>query len=166
MKTLYLIRHAKSDHNGNLDDINRPLNIRGYHDAYGMSDVMNKKKFIPDLIISSPAIRAFSTALIFCRKFNINPSDIIINSNLYETDVNHYLDIVAHSDDKYDSIMLFAHNPTISNFANILTKPFNDNISTCGIIGITNNCTHWKNFADTIGELKLYDSPKNYSNKS
>ena len=80
MKTLYLIRHAKSDRSiGELSDIDRPLNQRGYNDAHKMSLILKDKKIIPDLIISSPAIRALSTALIFCRNLNIDPKTIEIN---------------------------------------------------------------------------------------
>ena len=68
MKTLYLIRHAKSEQNfAGLADIDRPLNERGYVDASKMSLMLKEKKLIPNAIISSPAVRAISTALIFAR---------------------------------------------------------------------------------------------------
>jgi phosphohistidine phosphatase len=163
LKTLYLVRHAKSDHEGNLADIDRPLNIRGYRDAYNMSNLMKEKQLLPNLIISSPAVRALTTALIFCRIFKFDPRDIIIHNNLYETGMNEYTDIITQSDDHFKSIMLFAHNPTITAVANSLTVPFTENIPTCGVVSITNNCLQWKNFTKTPGELTLYDFPKNYA---
>ena len=166
MKTLYLVRHAKSDHDGNLTDIDRHLNMRGYRDAYSMSNLMKEKQVLPNLIISSPAIRALTTALIFCRIFKFDPKDIILYNNLYETGLKDYSDIISQSDDKYKSIMLFAHNPTITDFANSLTIPFTENIPTCGIVGITGNCLQWKNFTKTPGELTLYDFPKNHATTS
>lgn len=161
MKTLYLVRHAKSDRTMDLADIDRPLNIRGYRDAHSMSSLMREKKFLPDVIISSPAIRAITTALIFCRNFKLDPTDIIIDHNLYETDVKQYMSVIAQTNDQFNSIMLFAHNPTISDLANSLTKPFSDTMPTCGIVGITTNCKLWNDFGSTTGALKLYDYPKN-----
>ncbi|MGQ0828838.1 MAG: SixA phosphatase family protein [Bacteroidota bacterium] len=162
MKTLYLVRHAKSDHDGHLIDIDRPLNMRGYRDAYNMSFLMKEKQLLPNLIISSPAIRALTTALIFCRTFKSEPNDILLYSSLYETRVQDYIDVITQSDDQYKSIMLFAHNPTITDLANTLTSYFTQNIPTCGIVGITNNCLQWKNFTKTPGELTFHDFPKNH----
>jgi phosphohistidine phosphatase len=162
MKTLYLTRHAKSDRDNEiLADIDRPLNARGYSDAHTMSLMMKQKGLTPDLIITSPAIRAISTALIFSMNFNINPSEIIINRNLYETSVKHYNDIITKTDNQYKHIMIFAHNPTISSFANSLTNSFTGDMPTCGIIGVKFNCKDWEHFTDTTGELVFYDFPRN-----
>jgi phosphohistidine phosphatase len=164
MKTIYLVRHAKSDwnHDG-LPDIDRPLNARGYRDADTMSKLMKEKKVMPDLIISSPAIRAISTALIFCRNFDFNYSDIVINSDLYESTVKDYQHVVAHYDNRFKDIMLFGHNPVITNFANSLTTSFSDSMPTCAIAGIRAvNCNSWKEFTDSSAELILFDMPKNH----
>lgn len=165
MKTLYLVRHAKSDWNiEGLADIDRPLNSRGYRDAHTMSRLMNEKKVLPDLIISSPAIRAISTALIFCRNFKLQASEIIINENLYETSVHQYLGVIKNVDDRYKNIMLFAHNPTISNLASALTAPLTESLSTCSIVGIRfpKAFTEWKELEKFSGELIFYDFPKNH----
>lgn len=166
MKTLYLVRHAKSDwNNGNLPDIDRPLNTRGYRDALVMSNLMKEKKVLPEVIITSPAIRAISTALIFCRNLNFDASKIIIYPDLYETSVKQYLECISKVDDRFKSVMLFAHNPTITNFANSLTKSFTDSFPTCGIAGIRQTVTNsdWENFNAVQGELILHDFPKNHT---
>lgn len=169
MKTLYLVRHAKSDWGAEgLSDIDRPLNKRGYRDAHFMSILMKDKKSLPDLIITSPAIRAISTALIFCRNFNLSYSDIVINANLYDTNVNQYKDIIAHIDNRYKSIMVVGHNPIISDFANNLTKSFMSTIATCGILEIrqSESDVNWKNFNEKTGEHFFYDFPKNHIENS
>lgn len=168
MKTLYLVRHAKSDWgDADLSDIDRPLNKRGYRDAHTMSALMKEKKLLPDLIITSPAIRAISTALIFCRNFNVNYSTLVINANLYRTDVKHYIDIISQTDNQFKSIMLFGHNPIITDLANSLTPSFTESIPTCGIVGIgqPEKNMNWKRFNDKVGELILYDFPKNHIEK-
>ena len=97
MKTLYLVRHAKSDWSiENLQDIDRPLSARGYLNAHQMSIIL-KNFFLPDLIISSHAIRAISTALIFSRNLDCNPSMIAIKKSLYESSVKDYINCISSS---------------------------------------------------------------------
>ena len=162
MKTLYLIRHAKSDQAiENLSDFDRPLNIRGYACAHKMSDVLKEKKITANLIITSPAIRAISTALIFCRNLEMDPSTIIIDKTLYDSSVNDYLNCITGIDDKYKNVLLFGHNPMITNCANSLTTPFTEQMSTCSIVGIKGDI-RWENFSGNSNELVLYDFPKNH----
>jgi len=161
MQTLYLVRHAKSDwNNPELNDIERPLNARGYRDARAMSNWLKKHKIIPDQIISSSAIRAMTTALIFSKNLNIDSSKIIINPKLYETTEKDYLKIIHSIDNRIKSVMLFAHNPTLTLLSNYLSKPFTENIPTCGIVGLRIKQNHWKDFDFQKAELFLYEYPK------
>lgn len=164
MKTLYLVRHAKSDwnHDG-LADIDRPLNARGYRDANTMSRLLKEKKIVPSLIISSPAIRAISTALIFSRNLGYNTSNLLIKPDLYDSTLKQYLNVIKQVDNHYQSIMLFGHNPVISNVVNSFECAINDTMSTCAIAGIqADDCNNWQLFADTLHhKLILYDFPKN-----
>ena len=111
MKSLYLIRHAKSDWGkAELRDIDRPLNARGYSNAYKMSSILKAQKIIPDLVITSPAIRAISTALIFCRNLQSDASDIIINSDLYDSSLKEYKNCISKIDNKLIFFQLdFSH---------------------------------------------------------
>ncbi|MBK7182342.1 MAG: histidine phosphatase family protein [Bacteroidetes bacterium] len=161
MKTLFLVRHAKSEWaNENLADIDRPLNARGYKDAHFMSEQMKKNKLIPDLMIASPAIRATSTALIFARNLNYDCAAIRLKKMLYETTEKEYLKIISETENSKNSLMLFAHNPTLTMLSNRLTKPFTENIPTCGIVGIRFKINEWKEIMTATGELFLYDFPK------
>jgi len=161
MKTLFLVRHAKSEWaNENLSDIDRPLNARGYKDAHFMSEQMKKNKLIPDLMIASPAIRATSTALIFARNLNYDCAAIRLKKMLYETTEKEYLKIISEAENSKNSLMLFAHNPTLTMLSNRLTKPFTENIPTCGIVGIRFKINEWKEIINASGELFVYDFPK------
>lgn len=156
MKTLFLVRHAKSDWvNRELKDIERHLNERGYSDANKMS---SQFKHTPDLIITSPAIRAISTALIFARNLNYNANTICIKQELYESSVKDYLSVIHTIDNKYNTVLLFAHNPTISDVAQQLTRALPMELPTCAIAGIKFDVTDWKK-AKT-GDLFLFDFPK------
>ncbi|MBN8695241.1 MAG: histidine phosphatase family protein [Bacteroidetes bacterium] len=161
MKTLFLVRHAKSEWgNENLADIDRPLNARGYRDAHFMSGQLKKNKLIPEQIISSPAIRATSTALIFACNLDYDCETIQLKQRLYETTEKEYLKIISETENSKRSLMLFAHNPTLTLLANSLTKPFTENIPTCGIVGIQFKIKDWKEIMSAQGELFLYDFPK------
>jgi phosphohistidine phosphatase len=163
MKTVYIVRHAKSDKdNEKLEDIDRPLNARGYNDSYAMASKLNDTRRKPELIISSPAIRAYSTALIFARKFNYDIEKIELEHSLYETGPSEYIRVINKTDNTVNSIMIFGHNSTITSLVNSLTLPFTDNVPTCGITAIAFNIENWQdvNVGKSHGKLILYDFPK------
>jgi phosphohistidine phosphatase len=156
MKQLFLIRHAKSDWaNPELKDIERHLNERGYSNANMMAAKFNHK---PDLIISSPAIRAISTALIFARNLNYNANSIVIKQELYESTVKDYISVINSIDNTFDTVLLFAHNPTISDLAQHLTQALPMEMPTCAIVGVNFDTNDWKKAKE--GELFLFDYPK------
>lgn len=156
MKTLFLIRHAKSDwENARLTDRERPLNERGYAAAALMS---GRLATVPDLIVTSPAVRAASTALIFARRLGYNSNNILIKEELYDTSVKEYLSVIKNISDAYDTVLLFAHNPTISDTAARLVKNLPMEMSTCAVAGIQFNVTKWSEIK--MGELVLFDYPK------
>ena len=156
MKKLFLIRHAKSDWtNPELKDVERYLNERGYSNANMMAAKFNHQV---DLIITSPAIRAMSTALIFARNLNYNANNISIKQELYESTVKDYLTVINTIDNSYNSVLLFAHNPTISDVAQHLTQALPMELPTCAIAGISFDVTDWKKAKE--GELFLFDYPK------
>lgn len=161
MKTLYLVRHAKSEWaNENLADIDRPLNGRGYTDAHKMSQWLKKQMLIPEQIIASHAIRTTSTALIFARNLEYASSKIVLTDKFYETSVRSYLEVIRAAKDGYNSLMIIAHNPHITALANFLTKPFTENLPTCGIVGLRASVNQWKDVDSMSAELFLYEYPK------
>ena len=111
-----------------------------------------------DLIISSPAIRAISTALIFARNLNYKANNIVIKQELYESSVQDYLSVINSIDNSFDNVLLFAHNPTISDLAQHLTQALPMELPTCAIVGISFNTNDWKKAKE--GELFLFDYPK------
>lgn len=158
MKTVFLIRHAKSDwENVLLKDIERPLNERGYAAANLMS---LRLKTTPDLIITSPAVRAASTALIFARNLGYDPNTILIRKELYETSVKDYLSVIRQTDDRFNKILLFAHNPTITDTAQELCGSLPMEMPTCAIAGISFDISAWRNVKPGAGKLDLFDYPK------
>ena len=115
MKTLLLIRHAKSSwDNVSLSDFERPLNDRGKTDAPKMAARLKKQKIKIDVFISSPARRAKKTAEYFIKEFGEKADDIILVSALYDAGINNFSDTVKDIDDKNKSAAIFSHNPGIT----------------------------------------------------
>jgi len=155
MKILYLVRHAKSSwkHPG-LRDIERPLNNRGKRDAPLMGNKLNLRGILPELIVSSPAIRARVTAKNITMEIGFPKKKILINDNIYEASSTELMNIIHCFDDKYDSVMMFGHNPGFTMLNNYLTDHYIDNIPTCGVVGIQFS-TSWKSIQSGSGKKCL-----------
>jgi phosphohistidine phosphatase len=161
MKTLCLIRHSKSawDNQG-ISDFERGLNSRGKHDAPLMAKIIREKKIIPDLIISSPAIRAITTAKIFAEVVNYPIENIITNEYIYEAGIRELMETVRAIDDSKTHVMLFGHNPGITTFSNLLGSEYISNMPTCSIAGLELNINSWKEVERFCGKTLFFEYPK------
>ncbi len=161
MKILYLIRHAKSSwDNQDQTDFERPLNKRGEHDAPLMANILNKKKVEPDLIISSPAKRAFSTALIFAEKLDYNLNSVKTDDRIYEAGMRELMTLVREIDDRNKTVMIFGHNPGLTSFTNLLGDKFIPGMPTCSIVGLEFDATKWAQVERHSGKIFLFEYPK------
>jgi len=161
MKTLLLIRHAKSSWDTpSQKDFDRPLNDRGHHDAAAMAERLLDKGIEIDAFISSTANRALSTAKYFAKAYNRSEHSIIKASELYEAQFDVFFDVISKLDDAFNSVAIFAHNPGITTFANFLTKTTIDNMPTCGIFAIHANIKKWKQFEAATRSFWFVDYPK------
>ncbi len=162
MKTLYLIRHAKSSwDNANLSDHNRPLNERGERDAPRMGKRLRKREERPEVIISSSAVRAQTTARILAAAIDYPTSDISIDERLYEAEPEDVLSVIGNLDDGIDCAMLVGHNPTFTALINAMGRCDFDNVPTCGMAVLTFPIDSWKNIATVQGTLVDFDFPQN-----
>jgi phosphohistidine phosphatase len=163
MKKLYLIRHAKSSWKDiSLNDFDRPLNKRGKRNAPFMALKLKEKNIYPDLLLSSPANRAKTTAKYFKEKYDFKEK-IVLDDSLYHASNAEMEAIVKNIDDKYNTVFLFAHNPTINTFVENYVDIY-DNVPTCGIVGIEFDTDRWSDFTFSVAELVMFDFPKNYLN--
>lgn len=163
MKTLYLVRHAKSSwKDESLSDFERPLNKRGKRDAPFMGKLMKQQGIKPDILISSPANRALTTAKIFCNEIGYPFEKLIIEPKLYMASSQHIFELVKNFDDKYESVMLFSHNPGLTSFVNIFLNRKIDNIPTCGIAALQIDIEYWEEIQTEKYELLFFEYPKKY----
>lgn len=167
MKQLIFVRHAKSDWgNEFLKDIDRPLNDRGYTDAYFLSDWLLKNKPLPDQIISSTATRAMNTALIFARAIDFDMSCFALEKEIYESSSERLTSIIREQNDKKNRVMLFGHNPAFTNICNELSEDlFFDNVPTCGMVSLSFDTSSWRTLNKKTGKLDFYQFPKEFKNK-
>lgn len=160
-KKLLIIRHAKSDWNNILSDFDRPLNNRGENNAPEMAERLIKKNLIPEQIVSSPALRAITTAKAFAEVLDIKKSEIKKENNIYEASSKTLLKIINEFDDSKNFIAMFGHNPGLTELCNHLCDANLYNIATCGIVMIEFPFKNWNMVRYGTGEFKLYDFPKN-----
>lgn len=162
MKNLFLLRHAKSSWaNPGQDDFDRPLNDRGKKNIPLMGAVLKNLFIIPDLIISSPAVRAISTSKKMATEIGYDTQHIIIDLRIYEANVKDLLEVVNGISNDYNDVFLVGHNPGFTRFANYLCDAGIDNIPTCGIVQINFELDNWNMITKNSGVLKYYDYPKN-----
>lgn len=163
MKTLYLIRHAKSSWSEPvLSDFERPLNHRGKHDAPFMGKLLKEQKVVADKIISSPAVRAYTTARIIASEINYPVEKIETDKNIYEASASEILNIIQEVPDSVNTLMLFGHNPGFTMLNNYLSGRQVDNIPTCGIAKIEFDVDSWKEVNINKGRLAAFEFPKKY----
>ncbi|TMH58242.1 MAG: histidine phosphatase family protein, partial [Betaproteobacteria bacterium] len=123
MKTLFLIRHAKSSRDDPaLADKDRPLNDRGQRDAPKMGKRLAKRHVAPDLILSSPATRALKTAQIIAKKLDYKRKNILVNDRLYAVEASELLDVLRKLGDAVECAMLVGHNPELTELAHRLSS--------------------------------------------
>lgn len=161
VKTLYLARHAKAEKGfTGIDDFDRPITERGINDANAVASALKGGKDIPALFISSPAVRALSTAFIFARIMNYSYDRIIIREQIYEASDEGLLSEINAITDEVDSAILFGHNPAFTSVSNLLTGKSIDNVPTSGIVCIEFEADSWKLASAKKGKLRVFITPK------
>jgi len=168
MKTLYLVRHAKSSWtDSSLADLERPLNKRGRRDAPVMGQRLAGGKVKVDAIWSSPALRALQTAELLAHPLKISGKLIEQHERLYTSSNEDLFLEVSTCSDKINALLVIGHNPVISEFADLLIDHNYaaeiSQIPTCGIVALKFKCSSWTQIKNNPGQLLFFDYPKKSS---
>lgn len=163
-KELLIIRHAKSDWSFQVSDFDRPLNERGFRDAPDMARRLlasSGSSEVPQLLVSSPAKRALTTAQIFAEILQSPSRQIQIVPEIYEASVDELLTIINGLDNQHERVALFGHNPGVSNLVNHLTDS-DDAIPlpTCAIASVRFDIDDWAEISGGTGVLQGLQYPK------
>ena len=164
MKTLYLVRHAKSSWAiEDIADKDRPLKGRGIRDAHLISTYLGETmdQSLNIQLCSSSATRALHTALIFAQNFGISAGQIRVVDELYHCGCTEIRDEVKGTGDEVDILFLFAHNPGITEYVNEITDAGIKNVPTTGVAGIRFDSNKWSTIPQE-GKCMLFEYPKRF----
>jgi phosphohistidine phosphatase len=159
MKTLFLLRHAKSSKDDPaLEDFDRPLNKRGEQDSKAIGKYIRKKKLSPDLVISSPANRARQTTELVLKAagLKIQPR---FDERIYEASARLVLKVLSEIEANANAVMLVGHNPGFEELFEVLTGD-GSRLPTASLACIELAVDKWKQVRPEIGKLKWLISPK------
>ena len=161
MKTLILVRHAKSSHSfGASSDFDRPLNDRGFREASEMGKKLFKKNTAIDQFVSSPAVRAKTTAELFVAEYGRKLKEILFVPSLYHADPDIFYEVISRLDDAYDHVALFSHNPGITDFAGSLTSAQISHMPTSSVFAVTAPVDSWKDFSAAEKSFLFFYKPE------
>jgi phosphohistidine phosphatase len=142
-KTLGIFRHGKSTWDYNVSDLDRPLKETGVNKTIDIAQKIRKQNITPELIISSPAIRALHTAIIIARELKYPYGKIVINPVIYSDMEKDILQLIKNTDDTINCLFIFGHNPVFTDLSNLYLKKHIENLPTSGAIVLKFDVTHW-----------------------
>ncbi len=158
MKTLYVLRHAKSDWNdARLTDFERPLNERGLHAARKMGEFLREREIVPDSIISSPARRASETAQIVKQAAGFS-AEIHFEPRIYEASIGDLIEIVSTVENNCEKLLIVGHNPGFEQLVESLTGELQQ-MPTAALAEIELPIENWREMMNG-GRLKNLFKPK------
>jgi phosphohistidine phosphatase len=161
MKTLYLVRHGKSSWENMMhQDYERPLLPKGVKRTKKVASFLSEKNVVPDLIISSHAVRAFETAKIIAGKLGYPQGKICVSEDLYFLGQRAMENLIFGLDDKVNSVMLVGHNPDMTNFANSFLVEQIDYMPTTGVVCVNFKTIHWTDIFLAAREILFIIRPR------
>lgn len=158
MKTLYIARHAKSSWEENVEDHQRPLNERGKLDIVLVSNYVAANFKKPDLIKTSDANRALTTALQFQKAFALTDDKFTKDSEMYDFSGKGVMNTIEKTPNKINILMVCGHNYGLTHIVNKLGNEYIDNLPTCGFVQIDFDTDSWKGLFQ--GKTKAMVFPK------
>ena len=163
MKTLLLLRHAKSSRDDpTLNDFDRSLNDRGKDDAKLMGRWLGRQQIVLDAAISSPAKRARQTTEIFLKAADVSLA-ASFDERIYEAGLQQLITIVSEIDPSRNTVLLIGHNPGFEDLAESLTGQ-HIRLATATLAGIELSVEEWRDVRPRAGKLRLLVTPKELKN--
>ena len=162
IKTLYLIRNAKSDWNDiGASDFERGITKKGKKDMETMSSYLFLKNVIPDIILSSCSLRAQQTTDILVDKLNYSDK-VEYLQELYYTPTQTLFELIAMQDAAYETVFVVGHNPQLTDIANLLIDEHISKIPSSGIVSINFDIQEWSEIVYKKGVVDFFIIPKQF----
>ena len=162
MKKMIFVRHGRAEEPSTMiPDFERSLTAIGKNISEKMAMQLKEKEKIPAVIITSPAFRAYETALVFARVLESDPEKIVIKNNLYNrSNLNTFSEIVEEISDDTDSVILFGHNPSLTEIPDRLSKSGCDFLPKSGIVCLSFKTDTWKGIVREKGIIEYFIKPE------
>lgn len=161
MKSLFIVRHAKSSWDSPyLSDFERPLNGRGKKNLPDMAQRFEDARYSVDLIISSPAVRALTTAEGFAKQLSLSYDRLLKEDEFYHASTQAIKQRLSKVGNEHSSVMIFGHNPGLTSLIYSLSDINLYNLPTCAVCGIAFQFDSWESILNTKGKKFYYDYPK------
>jgi phosphohistidine phosphatase len=161
MKYLHIVRHGKAATNFDaMSDFNRPLIQKGIDNSLKVIAFLQERDFSFDLAVSSPAKRAYDTAVLFSEKFNLKKEDILTIDNMYDADLNELFDIILNLPNEHSSIAIFGHNPTLFELVNYFGDNVTEHLPTSSVVSFSFNTDDWQEVLNAKVKLDFLIFPQ------
>lgn len=162
MKYLTVVRHAKSSWgDASLDDHDRSLNARGQRVAPLMGEILAARSSRPDIVLSSTAKRARTTAGIIATALGYDDGEIVDEGQIYLASTPRLLQVLRDIDESHQSAMIFGHVPGVHDLSNALCRDAGiGHFPTCAIAMIQLDIEHWGEIDAGCGTLVDFLVPK------
>jgi len=164
MKRLIIVRHAKTEQGGYDHDFKRELTEKGRNDALIIAGDLKQRNILPDYILSSPAVRALTTARIFAEELNFDKQAIVEKKGLYfDFTTQDFIEMIHDVPDHCETLFVFGHNPFVYFVAENMSKNFSGDMPTCSTVVLEFSATSWRKVEPRKGHFFLHLFPKLYS---
>jgi phosphohistidine phosphatase len=161
MKRVIIVRHAKSVPYGYDDDFSRDLAERGITDAEKISLRLREMGVFPDLVIASPATRTMHTAAIYCQTLGYDVVSIRREVVFYEgLTTQEFVELLRELPEKFQTVFVFGHNPTVYYLVYNLVKYFNSDMPTCSTVALDFEVQTWKDVSARGAKMAFQFTPK------
>lgn len=158
MKTLFLVRHAKSDWPADIEDFDRPLSEKGHADAPKMAKLLKTEGITIDTFVTSTAKRALTTCRYFAEVYE--NKNILKFEELYNASSSEFLEVIESLNDQAKNVAIFSHNNGITHFANSLTNENIEHMPTCSVVAFEVDTDTWAEFKKAAKEFLFFYKPK------
>jgi len=161
MKKLIFVRHGRAEEpDSSITDYERSLTIRGKTVSEQMALILKEKEKLPAVLVTSPAFRAYETALIFARVMGYDPDKIILKNTLYtHANLKSFAEILDEISDDFDCVIFFGHNPSFTEIPDRLSRSGIDFVPKTGIVGLSFRIDTWKGLLREKGNIDYFLKP-------
>ena len=162
MKKLIFVRHGRAEEcTSQISDYERSLTANGKCISGKMAGILHERESDPAIFITSPAFRAYETAVIFARVFGYDPENIVLESSLYHnTTLKSFAEILEKQDKEINTIILFGHNPSFTEIPDRLSRDGCDFLQKSGIVCLSFKTDSWKGIVRERGKIEYFIKPE------